>query len=253
MQTNSTVRWVFLALYWLMHISAVGGRTIREFRSSASEEAANKDIALTFDDGPHGTLTPILLDALKARNAHATFFVMGVKIDMEGHPEILHRMVQEGHEIGNHVWNHPVMSKLYAEQIHEQLHRTNDAIKQYTNYSPTIMRPPYGNTNRKTDNYISNVEGFDVILWSLDTIDWKRPKPEDIVKRVVDNIKPGEILLCHDIHPGTVEAIPKLVDALQAKGYNFLTVSEMIKKAKAAETGKKRHLRSRTDGYELHE
>lgn len=94
------------------------------------------------------------------------------------------------------------------------------------------MRPPYGNTNKKLNQYISDKERLSVIIWSLDTLDWKRPKPEDIVEKVVKNGKGGTVILCHDIHPGTIEAMPALIDKMKSKGYNFVTVSEMIKNKK---------------------
>lgn len=184
-----------------------------------------KYIALTFDDGPHQTLTPKLLDSLKEKGAKATFFVMGIKV--EQHADILRRAVEEGHEIANHVWDHPVLSPLTAEQVHDQLDRTNVAIYNAIRKYPTVMRPPYGNTIKKLNNYITSTEKLDVIMWSLDTLDWQRPSPDDIVKRVTQKAKPGTIILCHDIHPGTVEAIPKMVDAMKALGFTFLTVSEM--------------------------
>ena len=152
---------------------------------------------------------------------------MGIKAEM--HPTILARALQEGHEIANHVWDHPVMSKLSFEDVHDQLHRTNIAIYKATNTTPTVMRPPYGNTNKKLNNYIAKTENLTVIMWSLDTRDWTRPSPNDIIKNTVSKIKSGTVILCHDIHPGTIEAMPTLVDNIQKLGYHFITVSEMIR------------------------
>lgn len=183
-------------------------------------------VALTFDDGPHQILTPKLLDILKEKGAKATFFVMGVKVDL--HPDIVARENREGHEVANHAWDHPVLSKLKFPVVHDQLNRTSASIFEAINKHPSSMRPPYGNTNGRLNKYISNDEGLTVVMWSLDTLDWKRPSPDEIVKNTMSRIKPGEIILCHDIHPGTIEAMPKLIDALHEKGWKLLTVSELL-------------------------
>ena len=120
---------------------------------SVKQQNDAKNIALTFDDGPHQILSPRLLDSLKARNAKATFFVMGVKAII--HPNILARMQTEGHEVANHVWDHPVLSKLPFDQVHEQISSTNEAIKKASGQVPKVMRPPYGNTNPKLNKQIA--------------------------------------------------------------------------------------------------
>lgn len=204
---------------------------------SVQQKNEAKFIALTFDDGPHQILTPRLLDILKDKAAKATFFVMGVKAVL--HPTILTRMHVEGHEVANHVWDHPVLTKISYEKVHDQLARTNDAIKIATNSVPKVMRPPYGNTNAKLNKYISKEEKLPVIMWSLDTRDWMRPSPDEIVSRVVKKAKSGDIILCHDIHPGTIEAIPRIIDEMHKQGYIFVTVSELIANE---ETTKTKHM-----------
>lgn len=190
------------------------------------EIVAKKGIALTFDDGPHASLTPQLYDIFKEKNVHATFFVMGIKVVM--HPDIVKRGIMEGHEIGNHVWDHPVLSKISIADVSNQLNRTSNAIYDAIEKIPSVMRPPYGKTNNQLNKYIANDYRMPVILWSLDTIDWKRPNSNDIVKRVLEYIQPGDILLCHDIHPNTIQAMSPLIDALLLKGYQFMTVSELL-------------------------
>lgn len=199
--------------------------------------SGKKLVALTFDDGPHEILTPRLLDNLKPTGAKVTFFVMGIKVEM--HPEIVKRIVNEGHEVANHAWNHPILAKLSYEEVHNQLNRTNTAIYAAANIVPKVMRPPYGNTNSKLNEYITRNDNLVVTLWSLDPLDWKRPGPDAIVDNVVKNIKPGGIILCHDIHPGTVTAVPMLVKKLEAEGYQFVTVSDLL----AASKPQKRRLR----------
>lgn len=191
-----------------------------------------KHVALTFDDGPHAILTPRLLDALvdlkkkKKIEAHITFFVMGVKAVM--HPEIIKRAVDEGHEVANHLWNHPVMSQIPWEDMKSQLFYTSEAIHNATGKYPTVMRPPYGKTTNPINNRILKELHLPVILWSLDTLDWQRPSVDLIVKKAVQKTKPGTIILCHDIHPNTVEAIPLIIEQLSEQGYVFRTVTEMI-------------------------
>lgn len=185
-----------------------------------------KYLALTFDDGPHELLTPDLLDQLKKTNTKVTFFVMGVKAVI--HPNILKRAHQEGHEIANHVWDHPVLSKIPWQEVDRQLKATSDAIYNATSAHPKVMRPPYGNTNNKLSRHISSDVQYPVIMWSLDTQDWRRPGSNEIVKRVLDKAEDGTVILCHDIHPGTIEAIPIIIEQMRKKGFEFKTVSELI-------------------------
>lgn len=185
-----------------------------------------KYVALTFDDGPHKHLTPDLLDALKRLDAKVTFFVMGIKVIM--HPKIVKRAMAEGHEIANHVWNHPVLSKIPLPEVDRQLRMTSEAIYNATSVYPKVMRPPYGNTNRKLNRHISQDDKYPIIMWSLDTNDWRKPSPREIVESVMKKIDDGTVILCHDIHPGTIEAIPLLVQELKKKGFILKTVSELI-------------------------
>ena len=141
MRPNNLV--AILALF--INVGAV--LSLNAIYSVKLKEEGQQMIALTFDDGPHGTLTPLLLDALKEKNAKATFFVMGIKIAT--HKSIIERAIAEGHEIANHVWNHPVLTKISKEAVFDQLIRTNVAIKEVLNIEPKVMRPPYGNTNGK--------------------------------------------------------------------------------------------------------
>lgn len=177
--------------------------TNKAIYSVESQEDGKQNIALTFDDGPHGTLTPMLLTALQGLDAKVTFFIMGVKVVK--HEAILRRAAAEGHEIANHVWNHPVLTKISYDEVYNQLVTTNEAIRSVLNVVPSIMRPPYGNTNAKLNEFIQNKGNLSVIMWSLDTLDWKRPNPQKIVDLVLTKAKAGDIILCHDIHPGTIQ------------------------------------------------
>ena len=187
-----------------------------------------KYVALTFDDGPHQILTPRVLDILKSKNAKATFYVMGVKVGI--HPEIVRRASQEGHEIGNHVYDHPVLTKIKPQELDHQIKVTNEAIRSAIGYEPKTLRPPYGNTNRKVNNEISNKYGLDVIFWSHDILDWRFPKKSDIVDGALKKVNNGAIILAHDVHTNTIESMPDMIDALKEKGFKFVTVSDLIEK-----------------------
>ncbi len=188
----------------------------------------DKVIALTFDDGPHEILTPQLLDVLKKYNVSCTFYVMGIKVKM--HPEIIKRAVDEGHEIGNHGWDHPVMSKISRELLHDQINNTNVVINKAIKMNPATMRPPYGKTNGGMNRFLAINENLPVILWSLDIIDWKFPSTDEIVTRITKYVQPGDIILAHDIFKNTIASMPKLIEAALNLGYRFSTVSNLIHK-----------------------
>ena len=183
-------------------------------------------IAMTFDDGPSAVLTPRLLDILKQRNIKVTFFVLGQLV--QEHPEILQRAVAEGHEIGNHSWDHKALNKLGEGGLRHELADTSAEITKATGKPVTLMRPPYGATNARLNRSIEKEYGMKVILWSVDPLDWKRPGPQVVSQRILKETQPGAIILSHDIHPGTIEAMPATLDALLAKGYKFVTVSELL-------------------------
>src|SRR6266700_6354153 len=188
-------------------------------------------IAMTFDDGPSAALTPKLLDLLAAHHIKATFFVIGENV--AEHPEIVARAAREGHEIGNHSWSHPNFGKMSDDNVRSQLRRTDDAIRSATGGRPTLMRPPYGSITSREKRWIHDEFGYRVILWDVDPLDWKRPGPAVVRNRILKETQPGSIVLSHDIHPGTIEAMPSTLDALEGKGFKFVTVSELIRMAVA--------------------
>lgn len=183
-------------------------------------------IALTFDDGPHATLTPKLLDMLKERGIKATFFVIGQNV--VANPQILQRAVAEGHEIGNHSWNHQAFTKAGTTGVTMQVTQTNDAIENATGKKPVILRPPYGATNASITKRLNEEYGLKVIMWDVDPLDWKYRNSEKVKSEILKNTKAGSIVLAHDIHATTVNAMPETIDALIAKGFKFVTVSELI-------------------------
>lgn len=187
-------------------------------------------IAITFDDGPHGTLTPKLLDMLAARKMKATFFVVG-QCAAE-YPEIVRRAAREGHEIANHSWSHPDLGKMSDDGVRSQLQRTDDVIKAAIGVRPAVMRPPYGSITPRQKHWVHEDFGYKTIIWDVDPFDWKRPGPGVVRDRIVNQTRPGSIILVHDIHPASIEAMPGTLDQLQARGFKFVTVSELLAMAR---------------------
>ncbi|NUP76373.1 MAG: polysaccharide deacetylase family protein [Nonomuraea sp.] len=183
-----------------------------------------KCVALTFDDGP-GPYTGKLLDLLRQRGVKVTFFVLGEQVAADKGGHITRRIVDEGHEIGNHSWSHPSLTGLSPEGLQHELRHTGELVHRLTGVTMRVMRPPYGNTDTAVAAETRR-EGLAQILWDVDTLDWLHRHPEAIIKQA-DTAKPGSIVLMHDIHPTTVEAVPKVLDTLAKKGFTFVTVSEL--------------------------
>jgi peptidoglycan-N-acetylglucosamine deacetylase len=183
-------------------------------------------IAMTFDDGPHATNTPKLLDMAAQRHVKLTFFVLGECVQQN--PAVLQREVAEGHEIGNHSWSHPNLAKLSDEAVRSQLRRTDDLIVKTAEVKPKLMRPPYGELTKRQRIWVNHEFNYKVILWDVDPLDWKRPGSNVVAQRIIAGARPGSIILSHDIHPPTIAAMPQVFDALLAKGFKFVTVSELL-------------------------
>jgi peptidoglycan-N-acetylglucosamine deacetylase len=183
-------------------------------------------LAMTFDDGPSAEYTPRLLDLLKARHIKATFFLVGKNV--QAHPELVRRILAEGHEIGNHTWDHPQLSKLSDAQATDEIEKTQDAIRAACGVTPTLLRPPYGALNKPEHIWIPQQLKLNVIYWTVDTEDWKHPGAAAITQRVLAGARPGAIILQHDIHGQTIDAMPAALDGLIAKGYHLVTVSQLI-------------------------
>jgi peptidoglycan/xylan/chitin deacetylase (PgdA/CDA1 family) len=183
-------------------------------------------IAMTFDDGPHIENTPRLLDMLKERGIKATFFVVG-QCAAE-YPDIMKRIVAEGHEIGNHSWSHPQLSKMGEGPVTDQIQRTHDVIEQTTGIAPKLLRPPYGAFTANQRNWAAHKWGYKIILWDVDPLDWKIRNSDHVKSVILKDTVAGSIVLSHDIHKTTVDAMPATLDGLAAKGFKFVTVSELI-------------------------
>jgi peptidoglycan/xylan/chitin deacetylase (PgdA/CDA1 family) len=183
-------------------------------------------VAITFDDGPHPQNTPRLLDILRARNVKATFYVIGRSVDL--YPQVVRRTVAEGHEIGNHSHTHRLLSKLGDSELRLEMSRCQDAIVRAAGVRPRTMRPPYGGLLQRQRELVHSEFGYPTILWSVDPLDWKRPGPSVVTSRMLAGTTPGGILLAHDLHSQTVDAMPATIDGLLRRGYKFVTVSQLI-------------------------
>ena len=185
---------------------------------------ANKTIALTFDDGP-GPYTEKLLDILDKYDAKATFFLIGSKVSARANT--LRRMQSRGHQLGNHSWSHPELNKVSAEQLASEIDQTNNAIKQAVGAKPNIIRPPYGAFNRAVLEQFRQ-RGMSAVVWSVDTRDWADRNSEIVCSRAVAGARNGAVILMHDIHPTSVNAVPCILDSLKQQGYSFVTVQNLI-------------------------
>ena len=193
-----------------------------ELYKKAQAEKNKKVVALTFDDGPDGNTTPQALDILAKYKIKATFFVQGKNI--AGNEAILKRMQSEGHEVGNHSWNHPILTKLSLEDAKKQLTDTEDAITKVLGKSSKLMRPPYG----AISDDIRNSLDLRFIMWDVDSLDWKSKNEAAILTEIQHQTSDGAIILMHDIHQPSVNSLPKVIEYLQGQGYSFVTVSELL-------------------------
>jgi peptidoglycan/xylan/chitin deacetylase (PgdA/CDA1 family) len=183
-------------------------------------------IAMTYDDGPHATNTPRLLDMLKQRTIKATFFCVGQCV--AEYPEIAKRIVDEGHEIASHSWSHPLLSNMSEAAVRDQIERTHQVIKQATGVETKIFRPPYGGFTQRQRNWAFANYRYRTILWDVDPLDWKVRNATRVESEILRQTVNGSIILSHDIHKSTIDAMPSTLDALTAKGFKFVTVSELL-------------------------
>ncbi len=186
------------------------------------QSAETKKIALTFDDGPHPRYTQKLLDGLKERGVKATFFLLGTNI--EGNEEIIKRMAEEGHLIGNHTYYHVDITKLSQEEACREILDTSKQITAITGQPVEYIRPPFGNWDKELECEVMMLP----IFWSVDTLDWTTKNTDQIVQKVVKNIEENDIILMHDSYDSTVLAALRIIDLLQADGYEFVTADELI-------------------------
>lgn len=190
-----------------------------------------KMVAITLDDGPHATNTQKILDILDAHNAKATFFMLGQNVVKN--EEVVKDVYKRGNEIGIHTWDHKQLTKLSQDEIVSQVERTSDAIYKIIGKRPKLVRPPYGAINDTVKNSIN----YPLILWNIDSLDWKSRDEKQIVPLVMNSVQDGDMILLHDIHSTTVPAVEKIVSQLEEQGYQMVTVSQLLE-AKGYDTSK---------------
>ncbi|QDR83206.1 polysaccharide deacetylase family protein [Sporomusa termitida] len=208
------------ALYQAVHVFDDKSRVIRKIPTT------HKVVAITIDDGPHYKTTPEILRVLKEKQVKATFFVLGA--NAEAHPEIVAQAVADGHEIASHAYSHRRLNRLTAAEVAEEFARL-ETVLQPVAPKPTLFRPPDGAYN---DGIVALARdrGYTTVLWSVDTGDWRQGPVDLVVKAVLEHVQPGSIILMHDgQYPlPTPQAMPIIIDKLQALGYQLVTVSELL-------------------------
>lgn len=219
----------------------MGGQELKTRTGDHASELANivfhhgptnkKVVALTFDDGPDVNYTTKILDILKQNGIKATFFIVGNRA--KAHPEMVKRIADEGHVIGNHTWDHPDIKKITTEQLKNELQRIDQLLNSIVNYYPHLFRPPYGFANANDIKELGSL-GYKIIDWSVDTKDWAGTPPDKIMEYVHNELSPGGIVLEHcaggrdDKLDNTVEALPRIISYLKEQGYSFVTIPELL-------------------------
>lgn len=192
-------------------------------RSQNVSDEVKPVVALTFDDGPNASSTPILLDGLKERKVRATFFLIGENVEKDENEKIVKRMYEEGHLIGNHTYRHVDLSKISGREAEKEIKTTDEAIKKITGHETEFIRPPFG----------AMPEGEEdpdkiYVKWTVDSLDWVTKDTEKIVEKVTADTKEGDVILMHDCYGESVEAALQIVDIMEKQGYEFVTADELI-------------------------
>ena len=235
------LRWKIICLFAVLALDIALGRSMYGFYQEAKSTlflpadagdsaqsevrrqfSGEKQIALTFDDGPHSVYTSQLLDGLRERGVHATFFLLGENID--GKEGVIRQMKEDGHLIGNHGYTHVQMSKETLESACGQIGETNRKIEEITGQKPEYLRPPYGSWNEE----LECATDMTVVLWSVDPLDGKLQNTNKVVKKIVKSAEPGDNILLQDVFPTSVQAALEVVDTLKKQGYTFVTVDELL-------------------------
>ena len=199
---------------------AVGPTASTDTRSRTDRE--QPILALTFDDGPHPVYTPQLLDGLEKRDVKVSFFLMGKNI--MGNEAIVKRMHEDGHLIGNHTYNHVQLTRLSGQKACEEIDETNTMLEEICGSRIVYIRPPFGSWPKN----LSSLTDMQVVLWSVDPLDWKRQDTEAVVQAVLKNVKDGDIILLHDVYKTSVEAALQIIDRLTEEGYEFARIDELL-------------------------
>lgn len=181
-----------------------------------------KRIALTFDDGPHPVYTEELLDGLKERGVTATFFVTGEHAEL--HPDIIKRMHDEGHLIGNHTYSHIQLTSSNKDKFQNELIQTNEILHDITGDEVQYVRPPYGSWDKKIETELNMFP----VLWNVDPLDWCTSSADRVANTVIKKVSDNDIILMHDYYDSSVDAAIMIVDELKKQGYEFVTVDKIL-------------------------
>ena len=200
----------------------IWGNLDEETRNAIAEGV--KYVALTFDDGPRFDTTNPLLDGLKERGVQATFFVIGTQVACANHAELLRRMVEEGHQVGNHTYSHERLIDATESIVIEEIQKNEIILKNLLGDGEYWLRPPYG----LIDSIRAAQVKTPMIYWTLDTEDWKWLDKDKVVDLVLSQVQAGDIILLHDFYPSSVAAALEIIDRLQPEGYVFVTVKELF-------------------------
>ncbi|GIP32499.1 polysaccharide deacetylase family protein [Paenibacillus sp. J2TS4] len=192
---------------------------------------AVKKVSLTYDDGPDDRWTPQILDVLKAHQVKAAFFCVGWRI--QRYPDVLKRIVQEGHIVANHTWNHPNLTKLPVNEVKNEIVRTEDEINRLVGRRTALFRPPYGALSDQVVKTILAMN-YKIILWDVDSLDWSGLTAEQVATNILSHAHPGAIILQHSAIgiggslQNTVNALPYTIETLRKQGYSFATLPELL-------------------------
>lgn len=207
-------------------VQEAGSEDLKKLESAAADMApadlSQKRIALTFDDGPHPVYTKKLLEGLAERHVEATFFVVGKNIS--GNEELLAQMQEEGHLIGNHTYDHVKICDMSGEEACEQVEKTSSLVKEVTGEDTEFVRPPFGAWDKEMECSFTMIP----VMWDVDPLDWTTKNSAAVVQKVLNSVKENDIILLHDCYDSSVEAALEIVDELLARGYEFVTVDELI-------------------------
>lgn len=222
MSINKRIFSCLIVLLLLILICLIGYHQQDYIATMGQIEEGQKKIALTFDDGPHPYYTEQLLDGLKERGAKATFFVTGEHAKL--HADVIKRMNEDGHLIGNHTYSHMQLGKTNREEFKEELVQTNEVIKGITGEEVIYVRPPYGSWDKELETELNMFP----VLWTIDPLDWCSDNVDAVTRKVLSKAGENDIILMHDYYASTVTAALQIVDELQKEGYEFVTVEEIL-------------------------
>ena len=212
-------------LFLVYFLTVTPAAEVKVYRSVSTDK---KQIALTFDDGPHPKLTPRILKILAQYGISATFFMVGENVF--NYPEAARAVIESGHEVGNHTFTHPHLANLDEHAILDEIGKCEDALEELCEYRPHLLRTPQGALTPSLERCLLE-DDYILVLWSLDTRDWDNKSTACIVQTVLDKVKPGDIILMHDFighNSKTPEALERIIPQLLSQGYEFVTVSELL-------------------------